>query len=110
MKGPVEALAARLEAIEQRAGITVARPAPRREREGRPGPGARWLLARLGTEHPERLDRFEEDCLGHSILAQDCNDLVEAQRLLDLLAEHHKTRLELRARSDESERDEATNR
>jgi hypothetical protein len=108
MKGPVEALAARLGAIEQRAGIPLARPAPRREREGRLSPGARWLLARLGTNHDERLDHFEEDCLGHALEFERCGEFAEMQRLLDVLAEHHKTRLELRARSDESERDETT--
>lgn len=102
-KGPIEALAARLEAIEARAGLKLEAVRRRARSKGRPGAADRWLSDRLRRDHPEALDRTEQDMLGNALLWEQRGELAEAQRLLDLLAEHHALRLELRrATSDEN--------
>jgi hypothetical protein len=101
-KGPVELLGMRLQELEARAGITMAKPPRQREREGKPTAADRWIMARLGTDHVEKLDRFEEDLLGDSLLCEQRGEMVEAQRFMDLLAEHHKIRLESQATTDEN--------
>jgi hypothetical protein len=70
-KGPIEALAARPELIEGRAGL---RPEPARrrlERKGRLRPGGRWLSERLRREHSEALNRAEQDMLGNALVGAE---------------------------------------
>jgi hypothetical protein len=94
-KGPVEAFEVRLRQLETRAGRPFIATSPRPPREGKLGPGGRWLLERLDPKHPERLDRREQDVLGNALLAYDRQDFPEAQELLDRLQHGHRLRMEL---------------
>jgi hypothetical protein len=98
-KGPIEAFEVRLRLLETRAGRPVIGTSPRPPREGKLGPGGRWLQKRLDPKHPERLDRQEQDILGLALVAADRRDFREAQELLDQLQQRHGLRLALRQAS-----------
>jgi hypothetical protein len=91
-KGPIEAFEARLRELETRVGLPGIETR-RRRREGKLGSIGRWLQERLDPRHPERLDRHEQDLLGHALLAHDRQDFQEAQELLDRLQRGHQLRM-----------------
>ena len=98
-KGPIEAFEARLRELETRVGRPVIGTRPRPPRVGTLGPGGLWFRERLDPKHPERLDRLEQDLLGHALLAYDRRDFREAQDLLDQLQHGHQLRIALKQAS-----------
>jgi hypothetical protein len=94
--GPIERFMLRIEQLEATLGR---RPVVGRwhdRREGKVGPGGRWLLARLGTSHAEALDGQEEDALGEALAAEQRGDYGSAQQWVDLLARSHELRMQLK--------------
>ena len=101
--GPFERLALRLSDIEGRLGLRVGgRAWERRAEEKRPKRTAadRWIRARLGTGHRERLSRSEEDLLGWALQYHERGDIAAAQELMDHLAEHHRERMMLEGKGE----------
>lgn len=94
-KGPIEAVEARLRHLESRVGRPVVGRRLRPPRVGMLGPGGLWLQERLNPEHPEGLDRLEQDLLGNALLAYDRRDFRAAQELLDQLHHGHQLRMAL---------------
>ena len=94
-KGPIEAVEARLRHLESRVGRPVVGRRLRPPRVGTLGPGGLWLQERLNPEHPEGLDRLEQDLRGNALLAYDRRDFRAAQELLDQLHHGHQLRMAL---------------
>ena len=91
----MEAVESRLRNLESRVGRPVVGRRLRPPRVGTLGPGGLWLQERLNPEHPECLDRLEQDLLGHALLAYDRRDFRAAQELLDQLHHGHQLRMAL---------------
>lgn len=97
--GPIERFQLRIEQLEGALGRRSAgkrgRGERRSRREGKLGPGGRWLLERLGTTHAEALDKDEQDALGEALAAEQRGDYRTAQQWLDLLWRSHQLRMEV---------------